>query len=69
MSINRHSKLDTSQFVVAGTHTTSGQWGRNIGCALPLNSVTRGIIWCAGQYNGSQASPGWNTRIYALRTE
>jgi hypothetical protein len=55
--------------VVTGTHTTSGQWGRNIGCALPLNSVTRGIIWCAGQYNGSQASPGWNTRIYALRTE
>jgi hypothetical protein len=69
MSINRHSKLDTSQFVVTGTHTTSSQWGRNIGCALPLNSVTRGIIWCAGQYNGSQASPGWNTRIYALRTE
>jgi hypothetical protein len=66
---NTMGQNNTSAFVVTGTHTTSGQWGRNIGCALPLNSVTRGIIWCAGQYNGSQASPGWNTRIYALRTE
>jgi hypothetical protein len=57
-------------FVVSGTHTnSSGRWGDYSACAVTLNSVTRGGIWCGGEYTGSQASPGWNTRLYNLRTE
>lgn len=59
--------------IVAGTNANgSGHWGDYSACSLTINSVTRGIIWCGGEYGGSQASPtgaGWNTRIYALRTE
>jgi hypothetical protein len=56
--------------IVSGTHTnSSGRWGDYSACAIPLNSVTRGGIWCGGEYTGSEASPGWNTRLYNFRTE
>jgi hypothetical protein len=56
--------------IVSGTHdNTSGRWGDYSACAVPLNSVTRGTIWCAGEYTGNVLSPGWNTRLYALRVE
>jgi hypothetical protein len=59
-----------STFAVVGTHTNgSGRWGDYSACAVTLNSVTRGGIWCGGEYTGSQASPGWNTRLYNFRTE
>jgi hypothetical protein len=58
---------DTSAFVMSGSHAYSSSLGPM--CALPLNSVTRGIVWCSESYTGSQADPGWNTRIFALRTE
>jgi hypothetical protein len=56
--------------VVSGTHTNaSTRWGDYSACAVPLNSVTRGGIWCAGEYTGSRADPGWNTRLYRVRLE
>jgi hypothetical protein len=57
---------DTSAFVVTGTRASSD--GPPM-CALPLNSVTRGIVWCSAGYGASQPNPGWDTRIFALRTE
>jgi hypothetical protein len=57
-----------SFFVAVGTHhSTFGRWGDYSACAVTLNSVTRGGIWCAGEYAGSD--PVWNTRIYNFRTE
>lgn len=56
-----------TSIIVGGTHdNTSGRWGDYSACAVPLNSVTRGTIWCAGEYTGSNL---WNTRLYALRVE
>ena len=56
--------------VISGTHTnTSGRWGDYSACAVPLNSVTRGGIWCGGEYTGSRPDPGWNTRLYRIRLE
>jgi hypothetical protein len=54
--------------VAGGTHTTS-DWSAYSSCAISLNSVTRGGVWCAGEYTGSVADPGWNTRLYSFRTE
>jgi hypothetical protein len=57
----------TGVLVVDGSHhDTSGYWGEYSACAVALNSVTRGGIWC-GEYTGSQAVPGWNTRLYRVR--
>jgi hypothetical protein len=59
-----------TNLVVAGTHfNDSGRWGDYSACAVTLNSVTRGGIWCAGEYAGPLATPNWNTRIYNIRTE
>jgi hypothetical protein len=57
---------DTSAFVVTGTRVSSN--GPAL-CALLLNSVTRGIVWCSAGYGASLPNPGWDTRIFALRTE
>ena len=57
---------DTSAFVMTGIHVASAFSPM---CALPLNSVTRGIVWCSAGYGGALPDPGWNTRIFALRTE
>jgi hypothetical protein len=63
-------QLAGSYFVAVGTHThTTGRWGDYSACAISLNSVTRGGIWCGGEYAGPVANPGWNTRLYNIRTE
>jgi hypothetical protein len=56
--------------VASGAHVqTSGAWGGYSSCAIALNSVTRGTIWCAAEYVGSVGEPGWNTRLFSFRTE
>jgi hypothetical protein len=56
--------------IANGAHTqTMSAFGENSSCAIPLNSVTRGTIWCAAQYTGSVAAPGWNTRLFSFRAE
>jgi hypothetical protein len=55
--------------VAAGTHTTTATWGKYSACVISLNSVTRGGIWCVGEYAGLTPDPGWNTRLFNLRAE
>ena len=56
--------------IASGSHSnTSGSWSVYSACTVTLNSVTRGGIWCGGQYTGSAADPGWNTRLYNFRME
>jgi hypothetical protein len=55
--------------VITGTHATTASWAIYSSCAISLNSVTRGTIWCVGEYPGSVPDPGWNTRIFNLRAE
>ena len=57
---------DTSAFVITGVRVSANGYPM---CALPLNSVTRGIVWCTMGYGASQPNPGWDTRIFALRAE
>jgi hypothetical protein len=61
--------IGTFILVATGAHTAIQWWGRYSACAIPLNSVTRGTIWCGGEYAGSVAAPGWNTRLFSFRTE
>lgn len=54
-------------FVVPGSSTnTSGRYGDYSACSLIINSVTRGIMYCAGEYGGGDV---WNTENYELRVE
>jgi hypothetical protein len=55
--------------IASGAHrrSPSSTWGYYSSCAIPLNSVTRGTIWCAGEYAGSD--PLWNTRLFSFRAE
>jgi hypothetical protein len=59
--------------IATGAHTQTASigniWGYYSSCAIALNSVTRGTIWCAAQYTGSVAAPFWNTRLFSFRTE
>jgi hypothetical protein len=56
-----------SHVVVTGTTASKSEgWGDYSACALTTNLVTRGILFCGGQYGGANA---WNTRIYQLRME
>jgi hypothetical protein len=60
----------TFVLVANGAHTASdSRWGYYSSCAISLNSVTRGTIWCGSEYPGSVAAPGWNTRLFSFRTE
>jgi hypothetical protein len=54
--------------ILLGASPLSGppQWGRSGSCAVLLNSVTRGTVWCALQYAGAKP---WNTRLVAYRLE
>jgi hypothetical protein len=45
---------------------TTGRWGDYSACALTTNLVTRGTLFCAGEYGGADV---WNTRLYQLRME
>jgi hypothetical protein len=47
--------------------STGGNWSSYAGCAIPLNSVTRGSVWCAFEYESS--GNAWKTRLIALRLE
>jgi hypothetical protein len=63
-------QLAASYFVATGTHTNgSGRWGDYSACAITLNSITRGGVWCGGEYTGSVPANGWNTRLYNIRAE
>jgi hypothetical protein len=55
--------------VIAGTHANAATWGKYSACAISLNSVTRGGIWCVLEYTGATPDPGWNTRLFNLRAE
>jgi hypothetical protein len=50
--------------------TTSGSftisWGEYSACALTTNQVTRGTLFCAGEYGGTDK---WNTGIYQVRMQ
>jgi hypothetical protein len=62
-----------SFFVLGGTKSNdSTRWGDYSACALFTNLVSRGIIYCGGEYGGPHAglgSKGWDTYLYALRME
>ena len=64
-----HNAMAGSANVINGTHATTTAWGKYSACAISLNSVTRGGIWCAAEYTGATADPGWNTRLINLRAE
>jgi hypothetical protein len=60
-------------WVIQGANTTNPSvFGDYSTCALTTNLVTRGIVYCAGQYGGPQSSltsSGWDTELFALRME
>jgi hypothetical protein len=58
-----------NQFVFLGAHPTTAFWGKYSACAISLNSVTRGGIWCASEQAGPTPDPGWDTALYNLRAE
>jgi len=62
-------QIGSNAAVMFGTHPTTAYWGKYGACAISLNSVTRGGVWCVGEYTGTTADPGWNTRLYNLRAE
>jgi hypothetical protein len=55
-----------SAIVVSGTSDVSSHWTEYASCALTTNLVTRGIIFCAGEYGGADE---WDTRLFQLRME
>jgi len=52
------------QYIV--NSSTGGNWGNYSGCSLDTNLTSRGLIWCGGEYVGSDL---WDTRIEGLRVE
>ena len=66
-TMGQGSPNGASAGVVWGAHLGGPSiWGPFSSCSLALNSVTRGSIWCAAEYVGSD---NWNTRIFAIRME
>ena len=57
----------TSRRVILGSYATATTWGEYAACAISLNSVTRGTVWCASEYSGPVGNPHWNTRLVNLR--
>ena len=58
--------------VIASNATGSLKWSGNSACALTTNLVTRGIVFCGGQWDGPNTSPttsGWDTELYEIRME
>jgi hypothetical protein len=59
--------------VVVGSQSTSignPYWGGYSTCALLTNLVTRGIVYCVGEYGGTHTpTGGWDTELYAIRTQ
>lgn len=60
-----------SAAVVFGAHSNdSGRWGDYSACALTTNSVTRGIMYCGGEFGGPHTvlgGLGWDTELYGIR--
>jgi hypothetical protein len=53
--------------IVVGTATNlTTRFGDYSACALQINSVARGIVYCSGEWGSSN---GWNTWNYALRMQ
>jgi len=52
---------------VAGISAAGPYWSGYASRAIPLNSVTRGAVWCAEEHMG--AGNAWKTRLIALRLE
>ncbi len=56
--------------VMGSSPSPSSAWGEYATCALPSNMVTRGIVFCVGQFGGANtASGGWDTELYSLRMQ
>jgi hypothetical protein len=54
-------------YVAGNMHAnTSTHWGVYSTCALIINSVTRGIAYCVGEFVGADL---WDTQLYALRMQ
>ncbi|HEY7021551.1 MAG TPA: hypothetical protein VH349_10575 [Ktedonobacterales bacterium] len=49
-------------------YVNSTNWRTNSTCAVPLNSVTRGIVWCVTPLTWSD-SGGWSSSFLKLRLE
>jgi hypothetical protein len=56
---------------IGSEYVAASHWSDYAACAVPLNSVTRGKVWCAGDFAGEDPShnPTWSTWIYELRME
>ncbi len=56
---------------IGSEYVAASHWSDYAACAVPLNSVTRGKVWCAGDFAGEDPShnPTWSTWIYDLRLE
>jgi hypothetical protein len=57
----------TSGVVTLGSAMGPYGWAEYSACAIALNSVTRGSVWCASEY--ARPGAGWSTRIYNLHAE
>jgi hypothetical protein len=64
-----HGTNNATFVLNSGIPHPSGAWDGASACAVALNSVTRGTLWCVGEYQGGVADPGWSTRIFSLRVE
>ncbi|HEX9036489.1 MAG TPA: hypothetical protein VF808_05810 [Ktedonobacterales bacterium] len=54
-------------WAIIGSNTnTTGRYGDYSACALTTNLVVRGIMYCAGEYGGTDI---WNTWLYSLRLQ
>ena len=54
---------------VGGEYVAAAHWSDYAACAVPLNSVTRGKVWCAGAFAGDNNPYAWVSLIYELRLE
>jgi hypothetical protein len=56
---------------VGGEFVAASYWSDYAACAVPLKSVTRGIVWCVGSVAGADMNnaPIWYTALYELRLE
>jgi hypothetical protein len=52
--------------IIGSSVNLTGRFGDYSACALVTNLVSRGIMFCAGEYGGTDV---WNTFIYQVRME
>jgi hypothetical protein len=73
-ALNTMGQGGSWNWVIQGAQNVNPRFfgGFTTTCALTTNLVTRGIVYCAGQYGGPQSSltgSGWDTELFALRME